>query len=122
MASEGYYCIDTCLCHLDGSTRVCLNGCTECDPKCTTISSEQMAAKGYAYYVNADGVTPVTPELVKFLQGFAITQRYFADGEGWVETTGFTYKDENGKTHVCTIDSNDASQWLYACAYYKEIK
>ena len=108
MADEGYLCIESCLCHLDGSTRVCPDGCPECDPKCTTLSPEQMSARGYASLVNSDGVAPVTPELVKFLQGFAITQRYFADGEGWVETSA-TYP----------IDAYEDSQWLFACGYYE---
>lgn len=108
MAAEGYYCLEECLCHLDGSTRVCLDGCTECDPKCTNITAEQMAAKSYASIVNADGVAPVTPELIEFLQGFAITQRYFADGEGWVES---------GSANP--IDAYEDSQWLFACGYYQ---
>ena len=55
----------------------------------------------YAELCNSDGVAPVTAELVEFLQGFAITQRYFADGEGWVES------------------NTEDSQWLFACGYYK---
>ena len=107
MAAEGYYCVTDCLCHLDGSTLACLDGCTECDSKCTTVTEEQMAVKGYADLVNADGVAPVTRELAKFLQGFSITQRYFADGEGWVES--------HSKN---PIDAYEDSQWLFACGYY----
>jgi hypothetical protein len=107
MAAEGYYCIPECLCHLDGSTLACLEGCTECDEKCSPATEEEMVVKGYADYVNADGVAPVTPELARFLQGFATTQRYFADGEGWVET--------NSKN---PIDAYEDSQWLFACGYY----
>ena len=66
-----------------------------------------MNVKGYVSYCNADGVAPVTEELKEFLQGFAITQRYFSDGEGWVET--------NSKY---PIDAYEDSQWLFACAYY----
>ena len=107
MAAEGYYCVTDCLCHLDGSLAACPIGCTECSSECTNISEEEMAAKGYASLVNADGVAPVTRELVKFLQGFATTQRYFADGEGWVES--------HSKT---PIDAYEDSQWLFACGYY----
>ena len=108
MAAEGYYCISECLCHLDGSTPACLVGCTECHEDCNQLEPDQMNVKGYADYVNSDGVAPVTPELVGFLQGFAITQRYFADGAGWVETSA-----------KYPIDAYEDSQWLFACGYYK---
>ena len=108
MASEGYFCLTDCLCHLDGSLPACLAGCADCSSDCTPATAEQMAVKGYADLVNADGVAPVTPELVEFLQGFAITQRYFADGNGWVES--------NSKY---PIDAYEDSQWLFACGYYQ---
>ena len=44
-------------------------------------------------------------ELAEFLQKFAITQRYFADGDGWAERSG--------------IDAYEDSQWLFACGYYE---
>ena len=109
MAEQGYYCLTNCLCHLDGSRLACEVGCTECFDECNQATAEEMAVKGYADLVNGDGVAPVTPELVKFLQGFAITQRYFADGAGWVETSS-TYP----------IDAYEDSQWLFACGYYKD--
>ena len=108
MATEGYFCLSDCLCHLDGSLPACLPGCTDCSDKCVPATAEQMAVKGYADLVNADGVAPVTREIADFLQGFAITQRYFADGDGWVES--------NSKY---PIDAYEDSQWLFACGYYK---
>ena len=108
LAKEGYYCLSDCLCHLDGSLRACLPGCADCSDKCTPATAEQMAVKGYASLVNADGVAPVTPEIAEFLQGFAITQRYFADGDGWVESNS-----------QYPIDAYEDSQWLFACGYYK---
>ena len=108
MAKGGYFCLSDCLCHLDGSVLACLEGCPDCSPHCTGVTAEQMEVRGYAAYCNADGVAPVTPELVEFLQGFAITQRYFADGEGWVETNS-----------RYPIDAYEDSQWLFACGYYK---
>ena len=108
LVEQGYYCVDGCLCHLDGSFAACLDGCTECHKDCRTASAEEMEVKGYADLANADGVVPVTPELVKFLQGFAITQRYFADGAGWVES--------NSKY---PIDAYEDSQWLFPCGYYE---
>lgn len=109
MASEGYYCVSECICHLDGSLRVCLEGCADCHEDCTNVTAAEMQIKGYADLVNGDGVAPVTPELAAFLQGFAITQRYFADGQGWVET--------NSKY---PINAYEDSQWLFACGYYVE--
>jgi len=108
LASAGYYCMSDCLCHLDGSTLACLPGCEYCSSDCTPATPEYMNVKGYADLVNGDGVAPVTKELAEFLQGFAITQRYFADGEGWVET--------NSRN---PIDAYEDSQWLFACGYYK---
>lgn len=108
MASQGYFCVTDCLCHLDNSTRACPEGCADCHPDCNHPTELEMSVKGYATLVNADGVAPVTRELVKFLQGFAITQRYFADGDGWVESNS-----------QYPIDAYEDSQWLFACGYYK---
>ena len=108
MASEGYYCSSECLCHLDGSLRACPAGCPDCHRDCNPASSAEMAVRGYASMVNADGVAPVTPEIREFLQGFAISQRYFADGDGWVESNSAN-----------PIDAYEDSQWLFACGYYK---
>lgn len=61
--------------------------------------------KEYNRWANSDGVYPVTKEMRDFLQAFAISQRYFADGEGWFETQTGVYALEN-------------EQWLFACGYY----
>lgn len=108
MAAGGYFCMTDCLCHLDGSTLACLAGCPDCSDGCTPATAAEMAVKGYANLVNADGVAPVTPELKEFLQSFSITRGYFADGEGWVES------NPNYPT-----DAYEDSQWLFACGYYK---
>ncbi len=121
MASQGYFCVEGCPCHEDNSDeenpetddsnklRACLTGCPNCDNDCTNVTAEEMECKGYAALVNSDGVAPVTPELAECLQGLAITHRYFADGDGWVES-GSSYP----------IDAYEDSQWLFACAYYEE--
>ena len=109
MAGEGYYCASDCICHLDGSVKYCPEGCPDCSDDCTHPSGAEESVIGYADMVNSDGVAPVTPELVEFLQGFAITQRYFADGQGWVETNA-----------SFPIDAYEDSQWLFACGYYAE--
>ena len=108
MAASGYFCLSDCPCHVDGTTLACLEGCPDCKSDCTNATAEQMAVKGYADYVNADGVAPVTPELKQFLQSFAITRGYFADGEGWVESNP-----------TLEVDAYEDSQWLFACGYYK---
>ncbi len=107
VAAEGRYCLTDCPCHKDGSPLACPPGCTTCDSRCTPCPNELREVKGYVAYCNADGVAPVTAELAEFLQGFAITQRYFADGEGWVEVNS-----------RYPIDAYEDSQWLFACGYY----
>ncbi len=62
---------------------------------------------GYSDFTNSDGVYAVTEEIKYFLQSFSITQRYFADGEGWVET----HPDHR-------VDAKEHDQWLFACGYY----
>ena len=107
LADAGYYCTSNCLCHLDGSTPACLVGCTECSENCEQVTAEEMAIKGYADYVNADGVAPVTEELKEFLQRYVSNSQYFfADGEGVIE-------------NEYLIDAYEDSQWLFACGYYK---
>ena len=109
LANAGYYCTSNCLCHLDGSRRACLIGCTECTADCTQVTEEEMSVKGYADVVNADGVAPVTAELRDFLQMYVSnSQFFFADGEGVIET------DSDNP-----IDAYEDSQWLFACGYYK---
>ena len=66
-----------------------------------------MHKPGYAALCNADGVAPFTKELAEFFQKYAITQRFFADGDGWVE-----------KNKKVPIDAYEDSQWLFPCGYY----
>ena len=120
-----YYCDEYCPCHENQDYGMaCTSDCPDpfCKNNCRHIKAENIGFEGIQSYANSDGLVAVTQEIKDFLYQFSINQRYFADGEGWVETSGFVMWDENGVAHKCTIDSNDASQWLYACAYYKEIK
>jgi hypothetical protein len=41
------------------------------------------------------------------LQGFSVSQRYFADGQGWVESNP-----------TVKVDATEEDQWLFACGYY----
>ena len=124
VASGGYYCLNTCPCHIKESTvgsdgeveiietdtyKACVPGCPTCAASCTPCPEELMGQDGYAAWCNADGVAPVTEELADFLQKFAIAQRYFADGDGWVESNGST-----------NINAYEDSQWLFACGYYAD--
>lgn len=67
-----------------------------------------MLKGGYADYANSDGLCPVTEELKEFLQKFSVSQRYFNDGNGWIEYNS-----------TSPIDAAEADQWLFACAYYE---
>ena len=109
MADKGYFCNALCTCHTDGSDKVCYDGCENCHSGCNPCPDSYRAVIPYAHRTNSDGVAPVTEELAEFLQKFAISQRYFADGEGWVET--------NAKP---SVDAYEDSQWLFACGYYTE--
>lgn len=113
LASAGYYCVNDCPCHTakpnegkpEDVNKACTPDCTNCRSTCTRCPAELMGQVGYAAYCNADGVAPVTQELADFFQKFAISQRYFADGDGWAETRGiYAFED---------------SQWLFACGYYE---
>ena len=106
-ANAGYYCVDDCLCHVDGSLPACAFGCLDCTKDCTNADPAIMNVKGYSDLCNADGVAPVTPELALFFQRYAEGQRFFADGGGIVD--GYY-----------PVDAYEDSQWLFACAYYEE--
>lgn len=108
VASAGYYCVSICKCHpKSASVRACPTGCVNCHPTCTPCDPNMMNKPGYASYCNADGVAPVTQELAEFFQKYSISQRYFADGDGWVE-----------KNKAIAIDAYEDSQWLFPCGYY----
>ncbi|MBQ9113491.1 MAG: hypothetical protein IJY05_01040 [Clostridia bacterium] len=123
-ASSGfsYFCSDNCTCeHAQiGSSfesaanpgqyiqsGVCIADCASCMSDCLNCPEELFQTFGYADVAVGGGVFPVTNELKTFLQQFAISQRYFMDGNGWAET------------HLSpTIDCAEADQWLFGCLYY----
>ncbi len=117
-----YFCSDNCKCdHADvGSffesaaspgtkiqSGVCIADCASCTNDCLNCPEELFQTFGYADVAMGDGVFPITKELQIFLQQFAISQRYFMDGNGWAET----YLQP-------TIDCAEADQWLFGCVYY----
>ena len=97
----------------DGCPGVCIEGCPSCHKNCTNVTKEEYDAmsannfRGYGDYANSYGMCPVNQEIKDFLQKFSVSQRYFMDGNGWVETHP-TYK----------IDALEDDQWLFACAYF----
>lgn len=58
----------------------------------------------YALYVNDDGCYPVTEELKAFLMDYSTSQAIFNDGDGIAEEAGY--------------NSDEESQWMFACGYY----
>ena len=120
---SSYYCFKGCPCHPDEQIYdfVCLEGCTKCLDDCRQMKKGFVLEydedgnpisffEGVQAYANADGGVAVTEELKTFLYRLSVAQRYFADGEGWVET--------NDKI---SVDSSDEAQWLFACYYYEKI-
>ena len=97
-----------CPCIKDGCDRACYEGCEKCTSDCRFINPNLDYAIGYADIANSEGRAPVTLELKEFLQSFSVSQRYFADGNGWVETNP-NY----------AVDAPEDSQWLWACGYYE---
>ena len=81
-----------------------------CHEECRQCPAELKGKAGYADYCNSDGVYAVTEELKHFLQSYSISQRLFADGNGWVE-----------ENPTVKVDAKEADQWLFACGYYVEI-
>lgn len=57
-------------------------------------------------WCNSDGVCPVNEELKEFLQDYALSQRFFNDGNGWAEGSPYNF------------NSSEDDQWLFACGYY----
>ncbi len=89
--------------HTNGGS--CDSSCTSCNDSCRHLPDANRYQMGYAD-IAIDGRAPVTEELMEFLQKFSENQRYFADGNGWVEKFGYTAFED--------------SQWLFACGYYTD--
>ncbi len=107
-----------CPCHPPYTGGFCLEGCVTCHAQCTTLPQGIYDAMtsgdgGYADWTNSDGLYPVTAELKEFLYRYSTSQLLFMDGGGWCEGPD----NLSGKE----VDSTEADQWLFACAYYKPI-
>ncbi len=110
-----YFCDLLCPCRVDETCTsaqmgldngTCEIGCTKCSSLCRQLEREDIGTIGYGQRCNSDGAFPVTEELKEFLQLMSISQLYFMDGQGWVETGSGIYATE-------------ADQWLWACGYYE---
>ena len=113
-----YYCSEYCICHTgQDHDLACTEDCTSCHEDCRRIKPELIYNEGLKKYQNSDGMVAVTEEVKTFLFKFSRNSRYFADGEGNCELNGLT-KIIDGNEVQCSIDSDDESQWLFACAYY----
>ncbi len=84
---------------------ICDNTCSLCNSGCRHLPINNRFRLGYAN-ISVDGRAPVTEELAVFLQKLSESQRYFSDGNGWIEGQGYTAFED--------------SQWLFACGYYTE--
>ncbi len=111
-----YFCTLDCPCRengtcdsvaITGSVGACYDGCEHCTDNCNTLPEGGIGHKGYGEYTNSDGCYAVTAELKDFLLKFSVSQRYFFDGNGWVETH-----------ESISVFASDEDQWLFACGYY----
>lgn len=103
-----YFCNANCPCLLLHECEgACLLNCPNCLETCRNVTAETIGAKGYADYANEDGLVPVTEELKQFLQKLAVSEKYFWDGNGYVE--------EHPLVHV---EATEPDMWLFACTYY----
>ncbi len=120
---SSYYCYIGCPCHPEEQLTnfACLEGCTKCTSNCRQVKKEFVMSwdekgnptsffEGVQAYATIGGGVAVTEELKTFLFRLSVTQRYYADGEGWMETN----EDIN-------VDASDAAQWLFACYYFEKI-
>ncbi len=116
-AKPPYFCDVLCPCRQSktctsvsmGLTEgTCEEGCPNCTIGCRNLPKDAIGTIGYAQVCNSDGCFPVTEELKEFLQLMSVSQLYFMDGQGWIET----HPD-------VSIFATEADQWLWACGYYE---
>lgn len=108
-----YYCTAECPCHNAAESIenwACTTECTSCTKDCRRCPEELIGNEGYQQYANSDGMVPVTEELKEFLKSFALKQKYFWDGKGYLDSMSW-----GGRY----FQSGTASIWLFACAYYE---
>lgn len=110
---------------------VCGESCENCHADCRNLPDEAMALfeaaergeipatdvdgilvpnvmLGYSAFCNSDGNYAVTAELQDFLQKLSESQRYFMDGNGWIESQKSIY-------------SEHADQWLFGVGFYAKV-
>ncbi len=110
---------------------VCAESCQSCHVDCRNLPDEVMALfdaaergeiaatevdgilipnalLGYSAFCNFDGNYAVTAEFKDFLQKLSESQRYFMDGNGWIESQKNIY-------------SAHADQWLFGVGFYAKV-
>ncbi len=120
---SSYYCYIGCPCHPEDQIEnyACLEGCTKCLSDCRNVKREFVLSwdkngkplsffEGIQAYSTLNGGVAVTEELKTFLARISVAQRYFADGEGWMETH-----------ETIHVDAADDAMWLFPCFYFEKI-
>ncbi len=109
--TDGYYfCVTNCPCRNSEQSPcpgACVEGCENCSKDCRPCPEEAFYNVGYVGVANSEGRCAVTQELKEFLLKYSQNQELFKDGNGWAETNV-----------TPRHDSDEASQWLFACGYY----
>ena len=119
---SSYYCYIGCPCHPADQIEnfACLEGCTNCLDLCRNVKREFVLSwdengnplsyfEGIQAYSTLNGGVAVTEELKIFLERLSVAQRYFADGEGWMETH-----------EAVNVDAADDAMWLFPCFYFEK--
>ena len=112
LSAMGYFCVQNCPCRAEGNGGACSieKNCQKCHSECNPCPEAGIGHMGYAD-VAVNGLCPVNQELKDFLQKLATQQKYFFDGNGWVELHPSV-----------SIQSTDENAWMFACGYYTEQK
>lgn len=120
---SSYYCYLGCPCHPIEQIEnyACLEGCTKCLSECRNVKKEFVLSwdengnplsyfEGIQAFATLNGGVAVTEELKVFFERLNLAQRYFADGEGWMETNP-----------AVNVDAADDAMWLFPCFYFEKI-
>ena len=108
-----YFCLSTCECYKGGNGGACAteDNCKICAKNgCRSLPRKYIGQRGYAD-IAIEGRCPVTEELKEFLQKYAVTQKLFSDGNGWID-------GDNPDSPFPRYHAYEDAQWLFACGYY----
>ena len=107
-----YFCLSTCECYpANGGACAAEDNCQTCAKNgCRSLPRKYIGQRGYAD-IAIEGRCPVTEELKDFLQKFSVSQKYFSDGNGWID-------GDDPNRPIPRYHAYEDSQWLFACGYY----